>query len=122
MATERRHFIRIQFQTNAHLHLSEGEFAVEVVDISLKGALIRPHSELFATVGSNGVLDISLGEADAFIRMEVTIAHREGSYFGLACREIDLDSITHLRRLVELNVGDESILHRELIALAHLDA
>lgn len=122
MATERRHFTRIQFKTNAHLHLPEGNFDVEVLDISLKGALIRPHSELLAALGSDGSLNINLGEADAFIRMEITIVHREGSHLGLSCREIDLDSITHLRRLVELNVGDESILHRELIALAHLDA
>jgi hypothetical protein len=45
------------------------------------------------------------------------IAHREGRQVGVRCLEIDLDSISHLRRLVELNVGDEAILHRELGAL-----
>jgi len=38
---------------------------------------------------------------------------------GLSCREIDLDSITHLRRLVALNLGDEALLDRELGLLAH---
>ncbi|MCG8610315.1 MAG: hypothetical protein MI864_07240, partial [Pseudomonadales bacterium] len=37
---------------------------------------------------------------------------------------IDLDSITHLKRLIELNVGDPSLIERELSALidahAHL--
>ena len=31
---------------------------------------------------------------------------------------IDLESISHLRRLVELNLGDSSLLERELAALS----
>ena len=122
MTTERRQFTRIHFRTNARLRLSDVQADVEVVDISLKGALVRPKAELFATVGDQGTLEISLGQSDSDIRMEVTVAHRKNDQFGLACREIDLDSITHLRRLVELNIGDESILNRELSALTHLDA
>ena len=36
---------------------------------------------------------------------------------GFHCQLIDLDSITHLKRLVELNLADEGLLHRELSAL-----
>ncbi|HJW25702.1 MAG TPA: PilZ domain-containing protein [Rhodocyclaceae bacterium] len=122
MTTERRQFTRIQFRTNARLRLSDAQADVEVVDLSLKGALVRPKNELLAVIGDEGTLEISLGQSDADIRMEVTIVHRKNDQFGLACREIDLDSITHLRRLVELNIGDESILNRELSALTHLDA
>lgn len=121
MTTERRQFTRIQFRTNARLRLGDAEADVEVVDISLKGALVRPKADLGPAVGAEGSLEISLGQSDADIRMEVTVVHRKADHFGLACREIDLDSITHLRRLVELNVGDESILNRELSALTHLD-
>jgi hypothetical protein len=49
--------------------------------------------------------------------MEGSIAHLEGTQVGLRCDSIDIDSLTHLRRLVELNVGDEAILQRELSAL-----
>ena len=41
----------------------------------------------------------------------------EGIYFGLICRNLDIDSATHLRRLVELNLGDPKLLERELSAL-----
>ena len=54
---------------------------------------------------------------DASIRMDVTVAHVEDQHIGFRCEHIDLDSITHLRRLVELNVGDIDILNRELSAL-----
>jgi hypothetical protein len=49
--------------------------------------------------------------------MQGVITHVEGLYIGLACRNIDLDSVTHLRRLVELNLGDVALLERELSAL-----
>jgi hypothetical protein len=46
--------------------------------------------------------------------MEVTVVHHQGDCYGLACRGIDLDSVTHLRRLVALNLGDEALLEREI--------
>jgi len=38
----------------------------------------------------------------------------------LQCNAIDIDSVTHLRRLVELNLGDESQLHKEISQLSRL--
>ena len=64
------------------------------------------------------MLTIRLDAAgEAVIRMEGEIAHRDGTQVGMRCTGIDLDSIAHLRRLVELNLGDEELLHRELSAL-----
>jgi hypothetical protein len=45
------------------------------------------------------------------------VVHREWTLVGVRCVEIDLESISHLRRLVELNLGDAELLHRELSAL-----
>lgn len=118
MPHNRRQFSRIHFQADAHLFLAAGECAVEVVDLSLKGALIRPRGELFAAIGSHCTLKIRLDAAETAIRMEATVVHHEAGVYGLACREIDLDSVTHLRRLVELNLGDEALLEREIALLA----
>jgi hypothetical protein len=49
--------------------------------------------------------------------MDVEVAHQENDEMGLNCKDIDVDSITHLRRLVELNLGDPKLLERELSAL-----
>jgi len=118
MTTNRRQFSRIRFQTEARLFLPSGDFTVELVDLSLKGALVKPGADFFAVVGSNCTLKLSLDKAGATIRMEATIVHHQGPYFGLACREIDLDSVTHLRRLIALNLGDEDLLERELSLLS----
>jgi hypothetical protein len=37
--------------------------------------------------------------------------------WGLQWRNIDVDSLTHLRRLLELNLNDPSLLDRELADL-----
>jgi len=114
VTSNRRQFTRIPFQAQASLFLASGEHKVDVVDLSLKGALIRPQDDLYVTVGNNGVLKMRLDKAATGIRMEVTVVHHQGDCYGLACREIDLDSVTHLRRLVALNLGDEELLEREI--------
>jgi hypothetical protein len=35
------------------------------------------------------------------------------------CRSIDLDTVTHLRRLIELQLGDPALLERDLAELTH---
>lgn len=120
MTDNRRQFSRISFKSEGHLVAGGDEFKVEIFDLSLKGALIRPPSGIFIKIGTNVVLDMYLGEdAELFIRMPATVVHHQGEMFGLAAREIDLDSVTHLRRLVELNLGDQSLLDRDLGHLAH---
>ena len=114
MIENRRQFSRIRFQTEARLNLPTGESSVEVLDLSLKGALVRSERSLSSEIGSHGTLIIRLDEMASIIHMEITVAHQENTAFGLKCREIDLDSITHLRRLVELNLGYEQLLEREL--------
>jgi len=64
-------------------------------------------------------LNSSGGEADTdiVIAMAGELAHVEGAHAGVLCRSIDLESITHLRRLIEVNLGDPAASERELKAL-----
>lgn len=114
---ERRRFSRIAFHRPAELEVRAERASCEVLDVSLKGALVETPVRFSAPVGAACTLTIRLDAGEARIRMDCEIVHREGSQVGVRCREIDLDSIAHLRRLVELNVGDEDLLHRELSAL-----
>jgi hypothetical protein len=122
MTPERRRFSRILFNSTAQLVLPSGELDVEVIDLSLKGAMVCPATPAYVQMGTNGTLKLRLDDLAANIRMEVTIVHHRGEQYGLACREIDLDSITHLRRLIELNLGDEALLNREIQALTDTSA
>ena len=115
---DRRHFSRIPFHRPAILELGGKELACVLHDVSLKGALVELPGATGLFQNQRCALAIRLG-GDAVIRMDVVVAHQEGTTLGVRCTGIDLDSIAHLRRLVEMNLGDEELLHRELAALVH---
>jgi hypothetical protein len=45
------------------------------------------------------------------------VVHEELEEVGLQCNAIDIDSISHLRRLIELNLGDDGQINKELSQL-----
>jgi hypothetical protein len=117
MGDERRRFSRITFHRPAALQVGGMETSCEVVDLSLKGANVEVPASFAGRVGDACALVVHLGAAGPFIRMEGTLVHREPGRAGVRCDGIDLDGISHLRRFVELNLGDEALLHREIGAL-----
>ncbi|MDX9716724.1 MAG: PilZ domain-containing protein [Thauera sp.] len=118
---EKRHFSRIHFSHGATLTFEGGELPCEVVDLSLKGAHIRlPAGSPPLASGLACALELRLDDGESRLRMEATVAHCRGRDAGLTCTMIDLDSITRLRRLIELNLGDDALLHRELHELVSL--
>jgi hypothetical protein len=112
--TEHRQHQRILFETPVHIIIGGKKIKGTAIDLSLKGALIKRPDNWTAKVGDSGLLQIELNNGETVIEMEVTVAHCEGFKVGFHCDHIDIDSITHLRRLVELNLGDEKLLEREL--------
>ena len=116
--SKRRFFWRAAFHSPAKLVTPDGEFQAELLDISLRGALLQMPQPWTGQRGTKCQLFLSL-TADTQIAMWCTAMHVEHNRVGLRCDNIDLDSITHLRRLVELNVGDNNILERDLASLIH---
>lgn len=115
-ANERRKFSRILF--DAHVELAQGEFhwRASLLDISLKGLLLQ--QTLPAEVIHNEPILVKILLSDnASIAMSVTVAHQHHNQTGLMCTAIDIDSVSHLRRLIELNLGDALAAERELSEL-----
>ena len=118
MTDDRRRFARIHFDAPALLWVDDQAHAVTVADISLKGALVKLlGGSLVPVVGKACELALPIGGDPAAIRMPATLNHAEGELLGLACTGLDLDSVTHLRQLIALNLGDPALLERELKAL-----
>ena len=117
MNEERRKHSRIAFHAPATLVFPDRTIDTVIIDLSLKGALIRLPAGI--SVGEHAIckLHVHLNDTLAEINMEGRMVHIEGRYAGLLCLSIDLDSVTHLRRLVELNLGDPELLEREVSAL-----
>ncbi|KQR55385.1 PilZ domain-containing protein [Acidovorax sp. Leaf160] len=118
MPSERRHFVRIGFQAPAQFTTGHGTFAVQVLDLSLKGALLQVPPDMVLAVGMFCQLALPLQPGEAHIGMSAEVAHIDGEQVGVLCRVIDLDSVTHLRRLIELQLEDPALLERELGELA----
>jgi len=116
---EQRLFSRIQFHHGARIVIAGRQIACEVIDLSLKGALLNTAAPLDIPAGTECALELVLDDGLSVVRMEGQVAHCESSRFGLVCQSIDIDSITHLRRLLELNLGDAELLEREFAALQH---
>lgn len=115
---ERRHFARVGFDAPAQLATpTERLIAVKVVDLSFKGALVRLPAGYKLSPGTRCGLNVSLAEMDEVITMSTEVTHVEGTQVGLLCRGMDIDSMTHLRRLIEMQLGDPALLERELKAL-----
>lgn len=115
-ANERRRFHRINFDAATEITQGANRWAAELHDISLKGILVIRPADWDGDPARLFDARISLG-AGIEVQMEVELTRAEGDQLGFVCRHIDLDSISHLRRLVELNLGDEELLERDLTAL-----
>ncbi len=116
-SAERRHFSRIAFAGPAQLVTVEQRLPVQVLDLSLKGALLLLPESSDVEPGALCLLDLPLAPHEGRITMAAQLAHVNGDRAGLLCLGIDLESITHLRRVIELNLGDATLAERDLKAL-----
>ena len=114
---ERRRFSRITFHRPARFTTAATTSMCAVIDVSLKGALLEIAPGIAASQDMPCSVVIQLDQGESIIHMDGEVAHREGPRVGVRCTAIDLESIGHLRRVVELNLGDEELLHRELATL-----
>ena len=108
MTDEKRRFTRIPFDCRVKLEDSEGKSAEgHLVDVSIKGMQVQIDN--YEPLSSPAKFQVVLGEpAPSFtIEGEAEIARAsEDGHLGLFLLKIDIDGLTHLRRLVELNTGD----------------
>lgn len=116
---EKRHFHRIFYNAKATLSINEQDWDCDVLDLSLNGCLLRFPSSWKENLESLYTLKLRLSDA-CEITMELKIAHVLEDKVGFKCEQIDIDSISQLRRMVELNLGNSEILERDLTSLAEL--
>jgi hypothetical protein len=114
---EQRRFSRIAFDAQSTLSAGGTAREARLLDISMKGVLLELPREWHPARESGVQVVVKLGAGDALIRMETVVSHVEGDRLGLRCVSIDLTSVSHLRRLIELNMGEPELIERELAAL-----
>lgn len=110
---EKRRFHRINFDATCDLHWQEQVWTTTVLDISLQGVLVHRPEGWNVPLNDPCEVVVHLDDHDTGIVMAVELKHVEDDHLGFKCQYIDLDSVTHLKRLVELNLGDPALLERE---------
>jgi c-di-GMP-binding flagellar brake protein YcgR len=116
-SSERRRFHRVLFDAPASVNCAEETYSTTLIDISLKGALLKRPDNWQCELGDEISLEVVLNNVDAVITMHAVCAHEENQHIGVLCKEIDMNSIMLLRRLIELNIADEGQLQRDLEGL-----
>jgi len=120
----RRHFTRIPFDADYCLHdpNADKHWRGKVIDLSLKGALIECPDNLAPVMGEEFVLELILGSDGLKVVMLVSIVHAENNHIGLHCHHIDLESMSHLRKILEFNLGKPELVEREISEMLHIKA
>ena len=120
-SSERRVFSRIPFTGKVNMLNDAGQWTAELLDISMKGLLVSRPKDWNQPSSAEFQLKLSLDDRNQYtIAMDATLVHANQECLGFCCDHIDLESMTHLRRLLELNIGDEDRINRELSALIYM--
>jgi len=120
---DKRQFKRINFVdsvlvTSENLDGSEiTSWQTQCLDISMRGILLERPNDMPAAAGSPYEVELVLAE-DVVIIMPCTVVHAENNHLGLRIEMMSIDSLTNLRRLLELNLADSEEVERELNALS----
>ena len=111
---ERRNFQRVPFATEAEINCEEKKFHGELLDISLQGALIEGKETIPFKTGNICELSIHLVGSEITLQFDVDLVHREDNRLGLRFIGEDTETMTHLKRLLELNIGSSEIIDKEI--------
>lgn len=112
--TDRRRFTRINFDAQTELSKDDQSWSVKLADISFNGIMVTSDQPLPLSLGDEVQTTVHLLGNDIAIKTPATLAHQRDDHYGFLIENLDLDSLTLIRRLVELNLGDETLLEREL--------
>ena len=115
-----RHFHRIFYNAEADLSYGEQSYLCKIIDLSLKGCLLNFDQAWLGDLDHLYTLTLKLSDEISIV-MALSVVHAVGNRVGFRCEHIDIDSMSNLRRLVELNLGDSELLERELAALSDLN-
>jgi hypothetical protein len=114
LAQGHRLFSRVPFMAQVSLQLPTQTLEVDLLDIALKGALVHLSSAVAVNLNDPCRLLLPLSDGGEAIEMNGKVVHLEDHNIGMSCNDIDLQSLTRLRRLLELNTGDADMMDREL--------
>ncbi len=117
---ERRKFSRISFEAPASITQGNTQVQGVVNDLSLHGLLVTTTTANQLSLNEAISVNIPLDNNEVTLSLQGEIVANANNELHIRILKIDVDSISHLRRLVELNIADEALLNRDLESLTAL--
>ncbi|WP_045369915.1 PilZ domain-containing protein [Vibrio campbellii] len=118
--TERRRFSRIIYQVPALIEQGDLAMQATIQDLSLHGLLLKVED----AKPLDSLLPVKVGfsfiQSEQMMQLSAGIVSIAGNEIRLKISNIDIESISQLKRFIELNVGNNELLNRELEHLSDL--
>ena len=115
---ERRHFPRFPFHARAIVVFPMTYRDVTLLDISTNGAFVEAIDAREFFVGARCALRVLGVAVRQVLEVDAIVMHcMDGRRFGLGLHNIGPGAEKALRRLIEMNLGTEALLRRELCVL-----
>ncbi|EDP58535.1 PilZ domain-containing protein [Vibrio sp. AND4] len=118
--TERRRFSRIIYQAPALIEQGDSVMQATIQDLSLHGLRLQTEDAKSLDLSLPVEVGFSFTQSEQVVQLRASIVLITGNEIRLKINNIDLESISQLKRFIELNVGNDELLHRELEHLANL--
>ncbi|RDX37390.1 PilZ domain-containing protein [Vibrio campbellii] len=118
--TERRRFSRIIYQVPALIEQGNLAMQATIQDLSLHGLLLKVED----AKPLDSLLPVEVGfsfiQSEQMMQFSAGIVSIAGNVIRLKISNIDIESISQLKRFIELKVGNNELLSRELEHLSDL--
>ena len=111
-----RHFRRIPFEAEVTLESDQRSWSGELLDVAMKGAMVGTEKPLPLALGAKCNLCITLPGTPISLVFQSELVHSEETHYGFKFISENLETLTHLRKLIELNTGDAEATRSELSA------
>jgi hypothetical protein len=109
-----RRFRRIPFEAEVMLKVQDQTFTGELLDVAMKGAMVGIEKKFSLKLGGQCSLSITLPGSPIQLDFEAELIHVEGHHYGFKFISENLATLTHLRKIIELNTGDVEATRSEL--------
>jgi len=118
---EKRRFSRIRFEEKCVVEYDDHFVEGSLVNVSLKGALIEFDGEITCRPGDGCRLSFNLGNPDFYLEFMVEVVHCSDNLAGIEFVDTDLNTMIHLRNLLEARTGNPLLVKKELDFLVDED-
>jgi hypothetical protein len=109
-----RRFNRIKFDDQCVVEYGSRSIKGRLLNISLNGALVEFSDHMPFLPGDRWRLSFHLGNADFIMQFGSEVVHTNNNMAGFRFIETDLNTMFHLRNLLEARTSDPGLIRREL--------